>query len=96
MTKTSQLRRSLNKQINYGRSESVKVEATNQKTERPNIPKRTTSLQPPVKTMERPKDFEIKKNVLRTNTFIILDKIKNMKIDGSSGIGTEDDEIYQV
>jgi hypothetical protein len=34
------------------------------------------------------------KQTLRTNTFIILDKIKNMKI--GVGDGVDDEELYQV
>ena len=92
MTKTSQLRRSLNKKNNSSRSESV------QNTPKPNLPRRTSSLQP----TDKIGTMDIKNSVttrtestvdrLRTGSFVVLDKIMKMKT-----IKTDDDEkIYQV
>ncbi len=91
MTRTSQLRRSLNRRHSSNRSESVQALSATKLAPRPHVPKRTTSLQPPVQLPGKPCPDKI---TLRTNTFIILDKIKNMKI--GVGDGVDDEELYQV
>lgn len=78
MTKTSQLRQNLSQQAN--RSESVQPKPAL----KPQIPKRTTSLQPSNKLVvkkeeEEPKNCQtVTTNGARTSSFIIMERIKKM------------------